>query len=99
MQVQALRSVEPHLALEKLYIMGTNCTDNGPREGLAKFLGAASERPETALHYEFMQDFRVRGCGRWRGAFLLLDRTAAHVSDMYSISYLSRGWGAHVHVL
>lgn len=27
--VQALRSVEQHLGLEELYIMGTNCTDNG----------------------------------------------------------------------
>jgi 7-hydroxymethyl chlorophyll a reductase len=37
--------VEPYLGLEKLYVMGTNCTDNGPREGLEKFLNAASETP------------------------------------------------------
>ncbi|GBF89968.1 hypothetical protein Rsub_02674, partial [Raphidocelis subcapitata] len=58
-QVQALRAVEPYLGLEKLYVLGTNCTDNGPREGLAKFLNAASSRPASALHYEFMQDYRV----------------------------------------
>lgn len=45
MQVQALRAVEPHLNLEKLYVMGTNCVDNGPRQGLEKFLNAASESP------------------------------------------------------
>ena len=27
--VQALRAVEEHLALDALYVMGTNCTDNG----------------------------------------------------------------------
>ena len=41
MQVQALRSVQKHLeelGLEKLYVMGTNCADNGPsREALATF--------------------------------------------------------------
>lgn len=35
--------------------MGTNCVDNGTREGLDKFLKTASNSPETALHYEFMQ--------------------------------------------
>ncbi|KAL3620084.1 hypothetical protein CASFOL_034996 [Castilleja foliolosa] len=58
-QVQALRSVEHHLNLEKLYVLGTNCVDNGRREGLDKFLKAASSEPETVLHYEFMQDYKV----------------------------------------
>ncbi|KDO55726.1 hypothetical protein CISIN_1g011872mg [Citrus sinensis] len=58
-QVQALRSVEHHLNLEKLYVLGTNCVDNGTREGLDKFLKAASSEPETVLHYEFMQDYKV----------------------------------------
>ncbi|XP_023909464.1 7-hydroxymethyl chlorophyll a reductase, chloroplastic isoform X1 [Quercus suber] len=59
-QVQALRSVEHHLNLEKLYVLGTNCVDNGTREGLDKFLKAASSEPETVLHYEFMQDYKVQ---------------------------------------
>lgn len=58
-QVQALRSVEHHLNLDKLYVLGTNCVDNGTREGLDKFLNAASDSPETVLHYEFMQDYKV----------------------------------------
>ncbi|XP_057742660.1 7-hydroxymethyl chlorophyll a reductase, chloroplastic isoform X7 [Arachis stenosperma] len=58
-QVQALRSVEHHLNLDKLYVLGTNCVDNGTRGGLDKFLKAASETPETVLHYEFMQDYKV----------------------------------------
>lgn len=47
--------MEPHLGLEKLYVLGTNCVDNGPREGLEAFLQAASNDPDTVLHYEFMQ--------------------------------------------
>ncbi|KAI5649875.1 hypothetical protein M9H77_35880 [Catharanthus roseus] len=59
-QVQALRSIEHHLNLENLYVLGTNCVDNGTREGLDKFLKAASTDPETVLHYEFMQDYKVQ---------------------------------------
>lgn len=55
MQVQALRAVEQHLGLEKLYVLGTNCVDNGPRKGLEKFLNAASTQPDTVSGYEFMQ--------------------------------------------
>lgn len=33
--------------------------DNGTREGLDKFLKAASSDPETVMHYEFMQDYEV----------------------------------------
>ncbi|KAJ8768380.1 hypothetical protein K2173_021533 [Erythroxylum novogranatense] len=58
-QVQALRSVERYLNLDKLYVLGTNCVDNGTREGLDKFLKASSNAPETVLHYEFMQDYKV----------------------------------------
>ncbi|XP_059066038.1 7-hydroxymethyl chlorophyll a reductase, chloroplastic-like [Cryptomeria japonica] len=58
-QVQALRAVEQYLGLEELYVLGTNCVDNGPRKGLDKFLKAASNSPETVLHYEFMQDYKV----------------------------------------
>ena len=61
-QVQALRSVEKYLQLEKLYVLGTNCVDNGPREGLDKFLQAASASPDTVLHYEFMQVHHCSAC-------------------------------------
>merc|ERR1712176_1194032 len=58
-QVQALRSIEKYLAVDKLYVVGTNCTDNGPREGLETFLQVSSENPSQVKHYEFMQDYRV----------------------------------------
>ncbi|MDB9496243.1 Coenzyme F420 hydrogenase/dehydrogenase, beta subunit C-terminal domain [Spirulina major CS-329] len=58
-QIQALRAVEQQLGLEKLYVLGTPCVDNVTREGLQKFLDTTSRSPETVVHYEFMQDFRV----------------------------------------
>ncbi len=58
-QIQALRSVEKQLGLEKLYVLGTPCVDNVNRAGLQKFLETTSRSPDTVVHYEFMQDFRV----------------------------------------
>jgi coenzyme F420-reducing hydrogenase beta subunit len=58
-QIQALRAVEQKLGLEKLYVLGTPCVDNVTRAGLQKFLETTSRSPETVVHYEFMQDFRV----------------------------------------
>lgn len=58
-QIQALREVESKLGLEKLYVLGTPCVDNVTREGLQKFLETTSKSPETVVHYEFMQDFRI----------------------------------------
>ena len=58
-QIQALRAVEQELGLEKVYILGTPCVDNVSRQGLQKFLETTSRSPETVVHYEFMQDFRI----------------------------------------
>ncbi|MCT7984136.1 Coenzyme F420 hydrogenase/dehydrogenase, beta subunit C-terminal domain [Laspinema sp. A4] len=58
-QIQALRAVQKELGLEKLYVLGTPCVDNVSREGLQKFLETTSKSPETVVHYEFMQDFRI----------------------------------------
>jgi coenzyme F420 hydrogenase subunit beta len=58
-QIQALRAVQDKIGLEKLYVLGTPCVDNVTREGLQKFLETTSQSPETVVHYEFMQDFRV----------------------------------------
>ncbi|NJL21174.1 MAG: hypothetical protein HC895_10725, partial [Leptolyngbyaceae cyanobacterium SM1_3_5] len=58
-QIQALRAVEQKLGLEKLYVLGTPCVDNVTRAGLQKFLDTTSRSPDTVVHYEFMQDFRV----------------------------------------
>ncbi|MCM1983327.1 Coenzyme F420 hydrogenase/dehydrogenase, beta subunit C-terminal domain [Lyngbya confervoides] len=58
-QIQALRSVEKKLGLERLYVLGTPCVDNVSRSGLQKFLDTTSRSPDTVVYYEFMQDFQV----------------------------------------
>ncbi len=58
-QIQALRAVEKELGIEKLYVLGTPCTDNVSRAGLQKFLETTSRSPQTVVYYEFMQDFNV----------------------------------------
>ena len=58
-QVQALRAVQDTLPLKQLYVLGMPCVDNVSREGLQTFLESTSRSPQTVVHYEFMQDFRV----------------------------------------
>ncbi|WP_323358093.1 Coenzyme F420 hydrogenase/dehydrogenase, beta subunit C-terminal domain [Cyanobium gracile] len=58
-QIQALRAVQATLPLQKLYVLGLPCVDNVSRQGLQTFLESASRSPETVVHYEFMQDFRI----------------------------------------
>jgi len=58
-QIQALRAVQPTLPLEELYVLGLPCVDNVSRQGLQTFLESTVSSPETVVHYEFMQDFRI----------------------------------------
>lgn len=58
-QVHALRAIEDQLGLEKLYVIGIPCTDNVAYPDMVRFLKVASKSPETIVHHEFMQDFRV----------------------------------------
>lgn len=58
-QIQALRAVQSTLPLEQLYVLGLPCVDNVSRQGLQTFLESTVSSPETVVHYEFMQDFRV----------------------------------------
>ena len=58
-QIQALRAVQDTLPLDELFVLGLPCVDNVSREGLNTFLNSASASPDTVVHYEFMQDFRI----------------------------------------
>ncbi|WP_174842808.1 Coenzyme F420 hydrogenase/dehydrogenase, beta subunit C-terminal domain [Candidatus Oscillochloris fontis] len=58
-QVHALRAIEEQLGLEKLYVIGIPCTDNVAYPDLLRFLKIVSKSPDTIVHHEFMQDFRV----------------------------------------
>jgi len=58
-QIQALRAVQATLPLDELFVLGLPCVDNVSRQGLQTFLESTVSSPETVVHYEFMQDFRI----------------------------------------
>jgi coenzyme F420 hydrogenase subunit beta len=58
-QTHALRAIQAEVGLDELYVIGIPCTDNVAYPELRRFLAMASDSPETVVHYEFMQDFRV----------------------------------------
>ncbi len=58
-QVHQLRAAEAELGLERLYVIGIPCSDNVSYPDLEYFLTQVSRSPQTVVHHEFMQDFRL----------------------------------------
>lgn len=58
-QVYALRALEKSLGLERLYVIGTPCSDNTTTENFHEFLALLSDRPETISYLEFRADYHV----------------------------------------
>jgi coenzyme F420 hydrogenase subunit beta len=58
-QVYALRAIEARLGLEKLYVIGTPCSDNTTTENFHMFLSRLSDAPETISYLEFRADYHV----------------------------------------
>lgn len=58
-QVYALRAIEESLGLEKLYVIGTPCSDNTTTERFHRFLALLSDKPETIEYLEFRADYYV----------------------------------------
>lgn len=58
-QSYALRQLEATLGLEKLYLIGTPCSDNTTTENFHNFLAVIDEAPETITYLEFRADYRV----------------------------------------
>lgn len=58
-QVHALRALEPELGLERLYVLGTPCSDNTTTERFHQFLGLLTDRPEQVTYLEFLTDYHV----------------------------------------
>lgn len=58
-QVYALRALEEELGFEKLYVIGTPCSDNTTTERFHEFLALLSDRPETITYLEFRADYHV----------------------------------------
>ena len=62
-QVYALRAIQPELerelGLEKLFVIGTPCSDNTTTERFHHFLSLISPRPEDITYLEFRADYHV----------------------------------------
>ena len=58
-QVHALRVLEAELGLEKLYIIGTPCSDNTTTERFHEFLNLLDENPASITYLEFRADYHV----------------------------------------
>ncbi|MFN7269610.1 MAG: Coenzyme F420 hydrogenase/dehydrogenase, beta subunit C-terminal domain [Cereibacter sp.] len=58
-QVYALRALEAELGLERLYVIGTPCSDNTTTKNFHIFLNLLDPKPETVSYLEFRADFRV----------------------------------------
>lgn len=58
-QVYALRALEQELKLDRLYVIGTPCSDNTTTERFHEFLSLLSDTPETITYLEFCADYHV----------------------------------------
>lgn len=58
-QVYALRALEAELGFEKVYVIGTPCSDNTTTENFHKFLALLSADPATISYLEFRADYHV----------------------------------------
>lgn len=75
-QIYALRALEAQWGFEKLYVIGTPCSDNTTTARFHQFLGLLSPQPEAITYVEFRADYHVevrdRTGGSRRIPFLLL---------------------------
>jgi coenzyme F420 hydrogenase subunit beta len=58
-QIYALRAIEQELGLERLYVIGTPCSDNTSTDRFHEFLELLAEDPDTITYLEFRADYRV----------------------------------------
>nr|WP_294516948.1 Coenzyme F420 hydrogenase/dehydrogenase, beta subunit C-terminal domain [uncultured Rhodopila sp.] len=58
-QIYALRSIEQDLGLDRLYIIGTPCSDNTTTSRFHEFLARLADDPDTITYLEFHADFHV----------------------------------------
>ena len=58
-QVYALRALEDELGFEKVYVVGTPCSDNTTTERFHEFLARLADAPSTISYLEFRADYHV----------------------------------------
>jgi coenzyme F420 hydrogenase subunit beta len=54
-----LRAIEAELGFERIYVIGTPCSDNTTTENFHLFLSKLSDKPETISYLEFKPDYHV----------------------------------------
>lgn len=58
-QIYALRALEKEFGFERLYVIGTPCSDNTSTENFHAFLALLSDEPQTISYLEFRADYHV----------------------------------------
>jgi coenzyme F420 hydrogenase subunit beta len=58
-QVYALRAIETQLGFDRLYVIGTPCSDNTTTERFHEFLALLSDDPDSITYLEFRADYYV----------------------------------------
>ena len=58
-QVYALRALESQLGFERIYVIGTPCSDNTTTANFRTFLNLLDPNPNTVSYLEFRADFKV----------------------------------------
>ena len=58
-QIYALRALEADLGFDRLYVIGTPCSDNTTTDNFHSFLARLTDKPETVTYLEFKADYHV----------------------------------------
>ena len=58
-QIYALRALEADLGFERIYVIGTPCSDNTTTENFHSFLARLTDEPDTVTYLEFRADYHV----------------------------------------
>ncbi len=58
-QIYALRKLEDQLGLDRLYVIGTPCSDNTTTENFHRFLSLLDTNPDNINYLEFRADYHV----------------------------------------
>ncbi|MCK0095954.1 Coenzyme F420 hydrogenase/dehydrogenase, beta subunit C-terminal domain [Yoonia sp. F2084L] len=58
-QIYALRAMEADLGFDRIYVIGTPCSDNTTTENFHSFLARLTDAPDTVTYLEFRADYHV----------------------------------------
>jgi coenzyme F420 hydrogenase subunit beta len=58
-QIYALRALEAELGFERIYVIGTPCSDNTSTDNFHEFLALLADDPSTITYLEFRADYHV----------------------------------------